>query len=110
MRVRDCQQRLQEKRNERVIRYLGRHLVSMEASAPGAKLEFDCAHGAILQPIKPDAKGGFTVRGTCLTPAGNRGLRTEPDDECTRRTLIVARSAALIHRRYRDFARDRSSQ
>ena len=38
--------------------------VSMEMSAQGAVLEFDCAHGAIAQPIEPDAKGQFSVPGT----------------------------------------------
>jgi len=37
--------------------------VSLEMSAEGATLEFDCAHGAITQPIKPNAKGEFSVPG-----------------------------------------------
>jgi hypothetical protein len=35
--------------------------VSLEMNAGGAILEFDCAHGTILQPIKVDAKGEFSV-------------------------------------------------
>jgi len=47
----------------------GRH-ASMEMSAEGATLEFDCAHGTILQPIKPNAKGEFTVSGTYTPEQG----------------------------------------
>jgi len=38
--------------------------VSVEMSAGGATLEFDCAHGAITESIKPNAKGEFSVPGT----------------------------------------------
>jgi len=33
-------------------------------NADGATVEFDCAEGTVLQPIKGDAKGEFTARGT----------------------------------------------
>jgi len=44
----------------------GDHL-EMEVSAKGAHLEFDCAHGTIDEPLKVDAKGTFSVKGT-FTP------------------------------------------
>ena len=42
----------------------GGHDVSMEVSPQGATLEFDCAHGNILEPIKANASGEFALRGT----------------------------------------------
>jgi hypothetical protein len=38
--------------------------VSMEVTPQGATLEFDCAHGNVLEPIKANAKGEFAARGT----------------------------------------------
>ena len=38
--------------------------ISMEITPQGATLEFDCARGNMLEPIKPDAKGEFVVHGT----------------------------------------------
>ncbi|MFZ0914378.1 MAG: hypothetical protein WBQ76_03030 [Candidatus Korobacteraceae bacterium] len=42
----------------------GGHGVSMKVTPQGATLEFDCAHGNMLEPIKANAKGEFTARGT----------------------------------------------
>jgi len=52
--------------------------VSMKTSAEGATLEFDCAHGAITQPIKPDAKGGFSVSGTYTPERGGPVQKSNP--------------------------------
>jgi hypothetical protein len=41
----------------------GQH-VSMEVTASGAELEFDCAHGHIDEPLTIGASGSFEVRGT----------------------------------------------
>jgi hypothetical protein len=41
----------------------GNH-ASMRVTLQGANLEFDCAHGSILEPIKANAKGEFVARGT----------------------------------------------
>ncbi len=49
----------------------------MHISPQGATLEFDCAHGEIQQPIKPDANGEFTAQGT-YTP--ERGGPIRKDD------------------------------
>jgi hypothetical protein len=38
--------------------------VRLRINAEGATVEFDCANGKILQPIKADANGEFTARGT----------------------------------------------
>ena len=52
--------------------------VSLEMNAGGAILEFDCAHGTILQPIKVDAKGEFSVSGTYTTELGGPVQRNNP--------------------------------
>lgn len=48
----------------------------MEVSALGATLEFDCAHGEILEAIKPNAKGEFSARGT-YTPEHGGPIRKD---------------------------------
>ncbi len=53
----------------------GTHVI-MHLSPEGATLEFDCAHGQILQPIKPSAKGEFTVTGT-YTPEHGGPIRKD---------------------------------
>lgn len=37
--------------------------VAMDVTAGGAKLEFDCAHAIINQPLKLDSRGRFEVKG-----------------------------------------------
>ncbi len=58
----------------------GQH-VSMKVTAQGATLEFDCAHGSVLQPIKPNAKGEFTVRGTYTPERGGPVRRDVPSND-----------------------------
>jgi hypothetical protein len=58
----------------------GQH-VSMKVSAQGATLEFDCAHGIVLQPIKANAKGEFTVRGTYTPERGGPVRRDDPAND-----------------------------
>ena len=48
----------------------------MEISAQGATLEFDCAHGEILEPITANSKGEFSVRGT-YTPEHGGPIRKD---------------------------------
>ena len=38
--------------------------VSMQVTSAGARLEYDCAAGAIEEPVRPDAEGRFTAIGT----------------------------------------------
>lgn len=38
--------------------------VSMQITAAGARLEYDCAEGAIEEPLLPDAEGRFTAVGS----------------------------------------------
>ena len=52
--------------------------VTMRMSAQGATLEFDCAHGSITQPIKPDANGKFSASGTYTAERGGPVLKANP--------------------------------
>ncbi|HEY5178005.1 MAG TPA: hypothetical protein VII95_20810 [Terriglobales bacterium] len=56
----------------------GGHDVSMEVTAQGANLEFDCAHGNMLEPIKANAKGEFAARGTYTPEHGGPISRDNP--------------------------------
>ena len=38
--------------------------VSLDVTSTGARLEYDCAAGVIEEPLRPDADGRFTARGT----------------------------------------------
>src|ERR1039457_6300078 len=49
--------------------------ISMEVTPQGATLEFDCAHGNVLEPIEANAKGEFTARGT-YTPEHGGPIRS----------------------------------
>ena len=53
----------------------GEH-VGMEITAEGARLDFDCAHGTIGEPIRPDADGRFQVEGSYV-PEGPGQLRKD---------------------------------
>ena len=55
----------------------GRH-VRMEVTPQGATLQFDCAHGKILEPIKADAKGEFAARGTYTPERGGPVTQANP--------------------------------
>ena len=56
----------------------GGHHVSMKVTPQGATLEFDCAHGNMLEPIKANAKGEFTARGTYTPERGGPVSRDNP--------------------------------
>jgi hypothetical protein len=56
----------------------GGHGVSMKVTPQGATLEFDCAHGNMLEPIKANAKGEFTARGTYTPERGGPISRDNP--------------------------------
>ena len=55
----------------------GEH-VAMQMTAQGATMEFDCAHGTIVQPVKPDAKGAFTLTGTYTQEHGGPVFKSNP--------------------------------
>ena len=50
--------------------------ISMEVTPAGATVEFDCAHGNVLEPIKANAKGEFAARGT-FTPEHGGPIRKD---------------------------------
>ena len=64
----------------------GQH-IRAEVTDSGASLEFDCAHGAIDQPIVLDGKGGFDVKGK-FTP--EHGGPTRRDEESHDRLVRYA--------------------
>jgi hypothetical protein len=55
--------------------------VSMEMSAGGASLEFDCARGTITEPIKANAKGEFSVHGTYTPEHGGPVQKNNPPSD-----------------------------
>ena len=50
--------------------------VEMQITADGARLEFDCATGAIPEGVRPDAQGAFKVKGT-FTPESHGPVRDD---------------------------------
>jgi hypothetical protein len=52
--------------------------VSMQMTAEGATLQFDCAQGEIQQPIKPNASGEFRVSGTYTPQRGGPVQKDNP--------------------------------
>jgi len=52
--------------------------VSMVISEKNATLEFDCAEGVVLNPIKPDANGNFRVDGTYTPQRGGPVKKDSP--------------------------------
>jgi hypothetical protein len=50
--------------------------VKLEMTRTGAQVEFDCAHGTIEAPLKPDAKGAFRAKGT-FTPERGGPVRDD---------------------------------
>jgi hypothetical protein len=67
-----------QQENSRSPEIWGARGISMQVTAQGATLEFDCAHGTIAQPIKPDSKGGFSVPGTYTPERGGPVLKANP--------------------------------
>jgi hypothetical protein len=47
----------------------GNH-IRLETSDKGASLELDCAHGSISEPIVPNAKGAFELKGVLMPEHG----------------------------------------
>lgn len=54
----------------------GEH-ISLEVTAQGGQVEYDCAHGTIDQNIVPDGKGHFDVRGTHVREHGGPQRKDE---------------------------------
>jgi len=62
----------------------------MEITADGARLEFDCASGAIAERVSPDAQGVFKVKGT-FTPESRGPVR----DDAAPRALKATYSGTI---------------
>jgi hypothetical protein len=54
----------------------GNH-VEMQIGDSGARLEFDCAHGTMDEPLRVDARGAFTAMGT-FVPERSGPSRDDP--------------------------------
>jgi len=52
--------------------------IHLRISASGASIEFDCGHGSIAQPLKPNASGEFSVAGTYTPEIGGPIQRNNP--------------------------------
>jgi hypothetical protein len=57
----------------------GEH-ISLEVTAQGGQVEYDCAHGTIDQKIVPDARGRFDLRGTHVREHGGPVRKDETAD------------------------------
>ena len=57
----------------------GEH-ISLEVTARGGQVEYDCAHGTIDQKIVPDARGRFDLRGTHVREHGGPVRKDETAD------------------------------
>ncbi len=55
--------------------------ISLRISASGAEIEFDCGHGSIAQPLKPNASGAFSAAGTYTPEIGGPVQRNNPPRE-----------------------------
>lgn len=55
--------------------------VSMVMSGQNVTLEFDCAQGVIMTPIKPDAGGNFNVAGTYTPQRGGPVMKDNPPQD-----------------------------
>jgi len=56
--------------------WAGDHIV-LEVSESDAKVELDCAHGEVTQPVKIDKQGNFKVSGTFTAEHGGPVRRDE---------------------------------
>jgi hypothetical protein len=56
----------------------GEHVL-LQISGKGAEIEFDCARGRIVQPIRLDPRGNFVVVGTFTPEHGGPVLRDEEE-------------------------------
>lgn len=54
--------------------------ISLSIEKKGTRLEYDCAHGTIDQPMKVDSKGRFDVTGTHVSEGGGPITRGEKPD------------------------------
>ena len=50
--------------------------IRVQMNEQGGTVEFSCAHGTILEPVKPDASGLFSVAGT-YTPEHGGPIRKD---------------------------------
>ena len=59
--------------------------VEMEVTGSGARLEFDCAHGTIDDPLRVDPQGTFQAKGT-FTPERSGPSRGDESSRAAKAT------------------------
>lgn len=57
----------------------GNH-ISVEVTDEGARIEYDCAHGRITEPLKVDSQGRFSAKGTHVRERGGP-VRADSEDQ-----------------------------
>jgi hypothetical protein len=57
----------------------GEH-IGLEVTPEGGRVEYDCAHGTIDQPVVTDAQGRFDLRGTHIREHGGPVRKDETAD------------------------------
>lgn len=65
--------------NAQIGMWGGEH-ISLEVTAQGGQVEYDCAHGTIDEKIVLDGQGHFNVRGTHVRERGGPVRRDEAED------------------------------
>jgi hypothetical protein len=80
----------------------GEH-VRLEVTENGAEIEFDCAHGSLPAPIRPDRQGRFEVTGVFIREApGPIRLGHEPKPRPASYSGAVADKKMTLHVRLTD--------
>ncbi len=85
--------------------------ISMEMTPQGATVQFDCASGVVLEPIKANAKGEFAARGTYTPQHGGPVTLANPPRElpATYKGIIegdTMRLQVVLADKYKDQAPD----
>ena len=69
-------------------RWGGEH-VRLDVRAGGAEIEYDCAHGTLDAPLKPDGAGRFEVGGTHVREGGPVRVNASPAGRPARYAGVV---------------------
>ena len=73
----------------------GNHVV-LTVTSEGATIEFDCAHGTLQGPIRPDAEGRFETAGTYVQERGGPVREGEEDARPARSTGRVEKGRMTL--------------
>jgi len=73
----------------------GEHL-RVDVTSAGATLEFDCAHGAITEPLRLDTRGRFNAKGTFTPERGGPIRRDGSPSSAARYSGVVKRNTLTL--------------